>query len=116
MRSRLDTRWLAAALAVLAAVLVVGLLLQVRTARTVNERLGAQLDQLAKVSRTNDATFARMLDCTEPTGKCYQQGQRRTGEAIGSINDAAILAAVCAHQHADVADVRACVAEGLETR
>lgn len=35
-------------------------------------------------------------DCTQPTGKCYKRGQRRTASAVSSINQVVILAAACA--------------------
>lgn len=34
-------------------------------------------------------------DCTQPTGKCYKQGQKRTGEAVGSIGMTSVAAASC---------------------
>lgn len=34
-------------------------------------------------------------DCTQPNGRCYQRAQRRTADAVASINKVAILAAAC---------------------
>lgn len=58
--------------------------------------------QLKTVTAINE----RLLDCTEPGGKCYEEGQARTGEAVGMLiedssassrvtRQVVVLAAVC---------------------
>jgi hypothetical protein len=37
----------------------------------------------------------RVLDCTDAHGACYQDGQRRTAKAVGSINSEAIVRSAC---------------------
>lgn len=37
----------------------------------------------------------RILDCTDPEGKCYQDSQERTAKAVGDINKVVVLAAAC---------------------
>jgi len=38
----------------------------------------------------------QLADCIQPTGRCFQEGQARTGKAVGSINQITVLAAACA--------------------
>lgn len=52
--------------------------------------------KLQTVAYNTNSTSKRLLDCTSPQGKCYQDGNRRTGEAIGNINRVSIYAAYCA--------------------
>lgn len=47
------------------------------------------------VTRVNQ-TNARVADCTNPGGKCYEDGKRRTGDAIGDIIRAEAYMAECA--------------------
>lgn len=42
------------------------------------------------------ASADRILDCTEPEGECFKQGQERTAKAVGDINRVIVLAAACA--------------------
>lgn len=39
-----------------------------------------------------------IIDCVEPQGQCFREGQERTGNVVKSINDVAIAAAVCAEE------------------
>lgn len=72
-----------------------------------------------------------ILDCVEPTGQCYQEGQKRTGEAVQSIVEGTLigteeisattrevihLTAFCADQPGaqTLTQIEACVVEGLE--
>ena len=43
-------------------------------------------------------TTNRIKDCTDPKGKCYRDGQARTGDAIASINAAQIAAIACSQE------------------
>lgn len=40
-------------------------------------------------------TNARMADCTTPGGRCYSEGSKRTGDAIGNIIRAEVYMAEC---------------------
>lgn len=58
--------------------------------------------QQQKFDEVGKATRDRLLDCTDPNGQCYQDGQKRSGAAIKQINDAqkqvVTIAAYCAKQ------------------
>lgn len=55
--------------------------------------VGYQNNQVIhKVNVTNQ----QLADCTTPGGKCYQQGQVRTGQAISDVIRAEIFMAQCA--------------------
>lgn len=70
--------------------------------------------------QSNSRTLEIIEDCTQPTGECYKDGQRRTTKAVGDINRVVIAAAACA---ADVdpsapigkriATITACVSDRL---
>jgi len=61
----------------------------------------------------------QLADCIQPTGKCFKDGQARTGEAVGSINQVSVLAAACAPDYVSLplpqrtAAIRACIVRGL---
>ncbi|MDQ6938257.1 MAG: hypothetical protein M3140_11205, partial [Actinomycetota bacterium] len=38
----------------------------------------------------------QLADCIQPTGRCFREGQARTGAAVASLNQVTVLAAVCA--------------------
>jgi hypothetical protein len=81
MRARIRKQHsIVVALAVLAVVMILGIILSVQTNR------------IAGDART---TNERMADCTTPGGGCYREGQRRTGEAVGDILKASIYMAEC---------------------
>jgi hypothetical protein len=54
--------------------------------------VSAQNYQIAEQTRT---TNERLADCTTPTGKCYRQGQARTGSAVADILKASVYMAEC---------------------
>lgn len=60
------------------------------------------LYQQQKFDEVGQSTRDRLLDCTDPTGQCYREGQKRSGAAIKQINDAqkqvVTIAAYCAKQ------------------
>jgi hypothetical protein len=96
-----------AVVGVLVGALVVGvLLLMVRT--------WSLTDQIRDSQKTNTGTLnasQRTLDavedCTQPSGECFQRGQKRTAAAVGDINRVVILAAACSvglDQQLSVAD------------
>lgn len=45
------------------------------------------LNRLLELSTDVKTTNDRLLDCTQPPGKCLEESQKRTGEAISGIND-----------------------------
>lgn len=76
------------------------------TAVAVMVVLGLQVALLNQVRRTQIegtptgrklvAASDQILSCTDPTGECYQEGQRRTATAVSDISASNILAVVCA--------------------
>lgn len=69
------------------------------------------------------AASDRIIDCTEPTGDCYKDGQRRTAQAVGNINRVIVLAAACSvglDPALDVAErqteIQSCVIERLSAK
>lgn len=75
----------------------------------------ANTETLKILARDNKATMDLVEDCTSPGGECYDRGARRTGEAVGTINQITIYAAACAKQPANVTvrQIQACVEELL---
>lgn len=65
-------------------------------------------------SNTNRVTQA-ILDCTNPSGKCFQNGQSRTADAVGNINKVVVLAAACARvpDNDTQEEIEGCVKKGL---
>lgn len=54
------------------------------------------LVQSRERGRENHELLTTIRSCTEPTGTCYQSGQKRTASAVADINRVVILAAACA--------------------
>jgi hypothetical protein len=80
------------------------------------DRVATQSDQLVKISQSNEALNKVMLDCTQPTGKCFKDGQARTGVAIQNINEVTIAASYCAKtvpQDSSIAVLRNCIEREL---
>lgn len=72
---------------------------------------------------TGAQTRGTLLDCVEPGGQCFKEGQDRTGDYIGDINKISVLAAACAQDPAVIGEPRMavrikltqeCVENGLE--
>lgn len=72
---------------------VVITLVNIRTDQVDNTVILDKLNQNSKISRH---TLREIRSCVEPTGECYQDGQKRTGKAVNSIGQVTILAAACA--------------------
>lgn len=49
----------------------------------------------------------QLLDCVQPTGKCYQQGQARTAEILDQVNNQGIIRAACAQEEIAVEPITA---------
>jgi hypothetical protein len=65
----------------------------------------------------------RILDCTDPKGKCFQESQKRTANAVGDINRVVVLAAACSvglNRHLPVAErqsrIQSCVIDRLAAK
>lgn len=72
----------------------------------------AQLQQLGKVAKDTKTNSDRLVDCTTPGGKCFEQGRSSTSGAIGTINKVTISAIYCSGKlgpAATVAALNACV-------
>jgi hypothetical protein len=70
-----------------------------------------QLDRLEAIAEQNRTNGQRVLDSTSSEGRCFQDAQRRTAEAVGTINEVTVLAVSCAQRvRGDVA-IRRCVAD-----
>jgi hypothetical protein len=80
---------------------------------------GAQTTQAIRDSQKNNHALLNTInDCTKPTGKCFQRGQKRTAGAVASINRVVILAAACAvgktgNEVEIQAQIQQCVITGL---
>lgn len=67
-----------------------------------------------------DNTNSTMADCTTPGGKCYEDGRRRTGAAIGDIVWASVYMNQCARLYPDESGpsydrkLEACVTKRLQ--
>jgi hypothetical protein len=82
-----------------------------------------ETDQLNKVAEYNKALntqnkeiLDRIVDCTDPAGKCFQEGQDRTKVTIDGLNRITLLAAYCSSKtppYATVAEVRKCIESGI---
>lgn len=72
---------------------VVITLVNIRSDQVDNNPIIAQMKKNSKISRH---TLREIRSCVEPSGKCYQDGQKRTGKAVNSIGQVTILAAACA--------------------
>lgn len=71
-----------------------------------------QLQRLGSVAADTKRNSDRLVDCTTPGGKCYEQGRSATGGAVGTINKVTISAIYCSGKlgpAATVAALNACV-------
>ena len=90
----------------LAAMLALLVLSVARTATAVD-----RIEELAELNRRNGD---RVIDCTTPKGQCFEESQRRTGAAVGTINEITVLAAYCAHEHESEPEIRTCIEDNLD--
>lgn len=77
---------------------------------TVNSQV--QLQQLGKVASDTKTNSDRLVDCTTPGGKCYEQGRNATSGAVGTINKVTVSAIYCSGKlgpTATVGQLNACV-------
>lgn len=57
-----------------------------------NEIVNSTSEQL----HSSQETLERVVDCTEPGGKCFQRNTERTTEAVDSIGRLSVYASACA--------------------
>lgn len=61
----------------------------------------------------------RIVDCVDPAGTCFREGQARTREAVTTLNQVSELAAACAPSYVTlplstrIAAIEACVLHNL---
>jgi type II secretory pathway pseudopilin PulG len=76
-----------------------------------------QNQQRATVSRAllrdNVSTSAQIADCTTAGGKCYEQGQRRSAEAVQQLINADVVIARCARSTDTDTQLQRCVDAGF---
>lgn len=67
------------------------------------------------VNRATNHNTDIIRDCTDPEGKCFQDGQARTAEAVGNINKVVTAASFCARlpENDTLDEVEACVKRAL---
>jgi hypothetical protein len=62
----------------------------------------AEVQRLSETNnRLNERTVQianRLEDCTTPHGACYEDSQRRTGQAVVTLNEVTQAAVICADQ------------------
>lgn len=75
----------------------------------------AGMARLEAITTSTNSNSQLLIDCTSPTGKCYQDGQRRTGSAIGTINQVSIYAAYCSKipSNTTVKQIETCINKEL---
>lgn len=68
-------------------------------------------ETIRQAQQTNTETLDLIKSCTTPGRKCFNEGQERTGKAVGSINKITVYAATCADRPGwqDVAEIEACI-------
>lgn len=71
----------------------------------------------ADLSAGHDARD-QIVDCVQPTGTCYQQGQARTAQILTSVNEQGVIRAACAQEEIKVEPIsrridaiQACIAQ-----
>lgn len=84
------------------------------TQQTGSPILKAIADQQDDIEAGTDASVAtnkQVLDCTQPTGECYRESQKRSADVVGSINEISLYAAACADQSGvqTVEEIQSCV-------
>jgi hypothetical protein len=101
--------------------LMVGLLLITTIYFLVGQR--NQTENLNRIAEQNHELNVQANDilqqikgCTDPTGSCYQQGSRRTNDAVGNISQIIVLANACTDESGvqTAAEVEKCVRSMLK--
>jgi hypothetical protein len=98
--------WFMGIMAAVVAIILAGVYMQVRSD--------------SRVLQGSENARNLIIDCVTPTGKCFREGQARTGAAIQSINQVSILAAACAPDYVTLPlaqrtdAIKACIVRGLK--
>jgi hypothetical protein len=93
---------------VAAAVILLGLVVVVQ---------GYQLQKLTGVAADTKRNSDRLVDCTTPGGKCFEQSRSATSGAVGSINRVTVAAIYCSGKLGPTATIDAinhCVATQIK--
>lgn len=86
-------------------------------------RQGATIDEIRATQQDGSPSQRRLIDltnliadCVTPGRPCYDDGQKRTAGAVGSINEITAIAVACGDRAGEqtVAEVRACVTEQVK--
>ena len=74
------------------------------------------LDDVHKNTTTLQQALTILVDCTTPHHRCYDVAQKKTGDAVGQINQVVVLAAFCADQPGlqTIPEIEACVRANLK--
>jgi tRNA G18 (ribose-2'-O)-methylase SpoU len=76
--------------------------------RNQTEQLNRVAQYNKELNTQNKEILDRIVDCTDPKGVCFQQGQDRTKDTINVLNRITLLAAYCSSKtppYASVLDV-----------
>lgn len=74
-------------------------------------------DESREILRRTVETNHQIIDCTSPDGTCYQQGQERTADIIGTLvaSNIAVHRCVEANHDGTAEQIHACVMKALKT-
>ena len=69
------------------------------------------IGEVRNAQKNNTGTIDVIRDCTESTGQCFKDGQRRTAKVVGDISLSQVAAVACADQEGqqDAGEIAACV-------
>jgi hypothetical protein len=75
------------------------------------QRTAVLAEAIRENQKSGRAVLDRVNNCTTPGRKCFDDGQRRTANAVGDITQASIYASYCAAREPGqtVAEIQACV-------
>lgn len=82
-----------------------------QTGSPILKAIAAQQDDIEAGTNAAVSANKQVLDCTQPTGDCYRQSQKRSADVVGSINEISLYAAACADQSGvqTVEEIQSCV-------
>lgn len=82
---------------------------------TVGMLLGG-VANLQDIAADTNRSAELLVDCTTPAGECYQNGDRRSGAAVQTINRVSVLAAYCSKkpENVSVAQIEDCIKKELD--
>lgn len=110
-RAELTRRLFILAALFMAAIIAGVVVWAVLAIRTTQQEGSPAVKQIIAQGKDQKELLHTIQSCTDPKGKCYQEGQQRTADAVGSINEITIYAVVCGQRHpgAAVSVIRPCV-------